>query len=113
MNLILEELEQSGFILATKNFGKQKKEIRFRLIDEYSLFYLKWNQKAKEHNLRSNDINKPYDKELREKKSIFLAQTESKKSIFVTLISPYGVNHQAGYFETIDTTLTMDSLFSS
>lgn len=56
-------------------------------------------------------INKACDKELREKKSIFLAQTKSKKSVFLTLISPYGVKKNAGHFETIDVSLTMDDLF--
>lgn len=199
MNSVLEELEQSGFILALKDFGKEKKESRYRLIDEYSLFYLKWGQKAKESNLRIQDdtfwinvfnsplgqawagyafemlclkhlsnikkalgiagvltnaagwtykppknshekgtqidllidradrcinlceikyrneefiINKAYDKELREKKSIFLTQTKSNKSVFITLISPYGVKPNAGYFGTADITLTMDDLFS-
>ena len=49
MNSILDELEQSGFILLIKDFEKQKKESSFRLIDEYSLFYLKWAAKAKEN----------------------------------------------------------------
>jgi hypothetical protein len=198
MNMVLEELEQSGFILAINDFGKQKKECRYRLIDEYSLFYLKWGQKAKESNLRTQDdifwtnvfnsplgqawagyafemlclkhlsnikkalgiagvltnasgwtykapknshergvqidllidradncinlceikyrneeftINKAYDKELREKKAIFLTQTKSKKSVFITLISPYGVKQNVGYFGTAEVTLTMDNLF--
>jgi uncharacterized protein len=36
----LEELEQSGFISAYFPFGKTKKEVVFRLTDEYSLFYI-------------------------------------------------------------------------
>jgi len=39
---VLEELEQSGFIKAYRSFGKKKKEKNFRLIDEYSLFYLQF-----------------------------------------------------------------------
>lgn len=38
----LEELTNSGFIAAFLAFGKKKKELRFRLIDEYSLFYLQF-----------------------------------------------------------------------
>ena len=57
MNLVLDELEQSGFILGVQEYGKQKKDIRFKLIDEYSLFYLKWQQKAKENNLGIRDSN--------------------------------------------------------
>lgn len=36
----LEELVFSGFISQYHAFGKKKKELRFRLTDEYSLFYL-------------------------------------------------------------------------
>ena len=56
-------------------------------------------------------INKAYDKELREKKAIFLTQTKSKKSVFITLISPYGVKKNVGHFGTAEVTLTMDDLF--
>ncbi len=198
MNLILEELEKSGFILALKNFGKKKKDCHFKLIDEYSLFYLKWQQQAKDANLRARDdkfwitvfnspagrvwagyafemlclkhlsnikealgisgiltsasgwiyktpkgskkrgvqidllidradncinlceikysdeeftISKAYDKELREKKSVFISQSKTKKSLFLTFIAPYGIKKNAGYFETADVTLTMDDLF--
>jgi hypothetical protein len=39
---ILEELANSGFIMAFYAFGKKKKELRYRLTDEYSLFYLQF-----------------------------------------------------------------------
>lgn len=38
----LEELVNSGFIAAYYSFGKKKKGLRYRLTDEYSLFYLKF-----------------------------------------------------------------------
>ncbi|MCF7852510.1 MAG: AAA family ATPase [Simkaniaceae bacterium] len=38
----LEELEEAGFIMSMPAFGKKEKEKIFRLIDEYSLFYLAW-----------------------------------------------------------------------
>jgi len=38
----LEELASSGFITSFYAFGKKKKELRYRLTDEYSLFYLKF-----------------------------------------------------------------------
>jgi len=56
-------------------------------------------------------INKAYDKELREKKNLFISYTKTKKSVFLTLIAPYGVNQHAGYFGTADVALTMDDLF--
>ena len=39
---VIEELEHSGFITPFFTFGKKKKGIRYRLTDEYSLFYLKF-----------------------------------------------------------------------
>jgi uncharacterized protein len=38
----LEELEYSGFVSTYYAFGKKKKELRYRLSDEYSLFYLQF-----------------------------------------------------------------------
>ncbi len=43
---VLEELEESGFIMYVHEFGKKKKEGRYRLIDEYSLFYFTWIKPA-------------------------------------------------------------------
>ena len=39
---VLDELSQSGFITSYPPFGKKKKGQIYRLIDEYSLFYLKF-----------------------------------------------------------------------
>jgi hypothetical protein len=38
----LEELVNSGFVATYYAFGKKKKEIRYRLTDEFSLFYLQF-----------------------------------------------------------------------
>jgi AAA+ ATPase superfamily predicted ATPase len=38
----LTELEKSGFIHFTPQIGRKKKEGTYRLIDEYTLFYLTW-----------------------------------------------------------------------
>jgi uncharacterized protein len=38
----LDELVSSGFVSAYFAFGKKKKDLRYRLTDEYSLFYLKF-----------------------------------------------------------------------
>ncbi|MFH0945612.1 MAG: ATP-binding protein [Planctomycetota bacterium] len=38
----LDELESSGFIASFNPFGKKKKNTQYRLIDEYSYFYLRW-----------------------------------------------------------------------
>jgi len=44
---ILEELEQSGFISSYYPFGKKKRGMVYRLIDEYSLFYLRFIEKQR------------------------------------------------------------------
>lgn len=38
----LNELEAAGFIISFIPYGKEKKGIYYRVIDEYTLFYLKW-----------------------------------------------------------------------
>jgi uncharacterized protein len=42
LTMMLQELEQSGFIASYIPFGKKKKDTLFRLTDCYSLFYLKF-----------------------------------------------------------------------
>jgi uncharacterized protein len=39
---VLEELEQSSFIMAYHPFGKKKKDKLYRIADEYSVFYLRF-----------------------------------------------------------------------
>jgi uncharacterized protein len=48
---VLEELEQSGFITSYYPFDKRKKDMLYRLTDEYSLFYLRFI----EHNKNSGN----------------------------------------------------------
>jgi len=38
----LEELVHSGFVIPYYTFGKKKKALQYRLMDEYSIFYLKF-----------------------------------------------------------------------
>lgn len=45
---VLEELEQSGFITSYYPFGKRKKDMLYRLTDEYSLFYLRFIEHNKD-----------------------------------------------------------------
>ena len=47
---ILEELEWCSFITSQPSFGKVKKEILYRLTDEFSLFYLKFMYKKRNVN---------------------------------------------------------------
>lgn len=45
---VLEELEQSGFITSYYPFDKRKKDMLYRLTDEYSLFYLRFIERNKD-----------------------------------------------------------------
>lgn len=42
LSAILNELEESGFIMSTPEFGLESSDMHYRLVDEYSLFYLHW-----------------------------------------------------------------------
>lgn len=198
MNSILDDLEQSGFIMFIPDFGKTKKDIRYRLVDEYSLFYIRWIERAKKLNIGGVDtnfwlniegssesrawagysfegiclkhiacikealgisgiitqtsgwahraakgsakkgaqidlvidradhcmnlcevkfsnqsfvINKSYESDLRERKAIFIERTKTRKTLFLTFITLYGVSKTAGHFGIVDQELTMDDLF--
>jgi predicted AAA+ superfamily ATPase len=50
----LHELETSGFIARFTPFGRRKKETVYRLIDEYSSFYLRWIDGAPSTALRGD-----------------------------------------------------------
>lgn len=39
---LIDELVESGFIIPTAPFGRKIKDSVYRLVDEYSLFYLTW-----------------------------------------------------------------------
>jgi hypothetical protein len=49
----IEELKQSGFIAEIPSYGEGIKSHRFLLIDEYSLFYLAWNEGVSAFDLQS------------------------------------------------------------
>lgn len=195
---LLNELEDSGFILSTPQFSYKKKETTFRLIDEYSIFYLAWIKPALDNHLKNvtqnywqNIQNSPSymawagyafegiclkhaekiidalkisvvarsstvwsykpEKEskkngaqidlvidradkcinlceikfcnnlftvtkndsenLRYKKMCFQEQTNTKKSLFTTLITTYGAAINEHYLVSVDNQLTMDVLF--
>lgn len=198
IGIILDELEASGFIAPMRTFGKKKKDTHYRLVDEYSLFYLKWITQAKSLDLRGVDeyfwlkmgntpagrawsgyafeslclkhirkikdalgigavltsesewvykpikdslergvqvdllldradncinlfeikyasdefvIDKGYAGELRAKKSIFLEKTQTKKSVFLTLITTFGLKKNVAEAEVVEIELTMNDLF--
>ncbi len=187
----IEELVHAGFIAPFYTFGKKKNGLHYRLIDEYSIFYLKflhnkrleergmWKKfsqtqtykiwtgfafeniclkhlaqikKAlnisgvytetsiyrktgnKEHSgvqidllIDRNDhiinllelkfyntdfiVSKSYAKELSQKMEIFRQQTKTKKQLFWTLLTTFGLEKNEHSLGLLDQTLTMDVLF--
>ncbi len=41
-SIVLRELEESGFIERLNFFDSKKTLVKYRLIDQFSLFYLRW-----------------------------------------------------------------------
>ena len=197
INKKLSELEAAGFIRGYTPYGNMKKEKYYRIIDEYSLFYLNWiephlktgydfpsnywsnilttpkwqswagysfegicmkhvdqiqkalhfentvampsswrycpNRRSDEQGAqidllfdRNDDaitlceiryskqeyhLDKASAKNISNKADQFRAQTKTKKQIFVTLITTYGVKQSLWLDEIIDSVLTLESLF--
>jgi ABC-type enterochelin transport system ATPase subunit len=61
--------------------------------------------------INSFEITKVYSKELESKLSIFQQQTKTKKALFLTLITTYGVKNSSSYPGLIQKEITMDALF--
>jgi AAA+ ATPase superfamily predicted ATPase len=57
------------------------------------------------------EITKVYSKELESKLSTFQQQTKTKKALFLTLITTYGVKNSSSYPGLIQKEITMDALF--
>lgn len=186
----LRDLEYSGFISGYYPFGKNKKDMLYRLTDEYSLFYINFIEKRKrniegawqalsqtskftswsgyafeslclKHILQikealriggvyaepssfvfkgdtthegtqidllidRNDqiinlceikfynetfvITKSYAEQLRKKRTIFKYVSKTKKQIFLTMITTFGLKENQ-YSQEIDNSLTIDVLF--
>ncbi len=56
-------------------------------------------------------ISKDYEKELREKVAIFKEQTRTRKSIFITMLSAFGVKKNEHYLSVVTNQLLIDDLF--
>ncbi|MEM8528313.1 MAG: ATP-binding protein [Bacteroidota bacterium] len=188
----LNELKHSGFISEYYPFGKRKKDMLYRLTDEYSLFYLAFIEKRKRNIagawqalsqtskftnwsgyafeslclkhisqikealriggvyaepssfiFKGNDtyqgtqidllidrndqvinlceikfynktftITKAYAEQLRNKRAIFQEVSQTKKQIFLTMITTFGLAENQ-YRQEIDNSLTMEVLFIS
>lgn len=193
---LLKELEESGFIMSFPEFGKNVKERRWRLIDEYSFFYLTWIEEMRSTILRNGDpdywiknqssqkwliwagyafeniclkhvfkikealgitgvttlqsqwssrgdkesegaqvdlvldradncinlfeikfsndvyvLTKKDQEALERKRRVFQRETGTTKTIFITLITPYGAEENSYYLGTVQKQLTMNDLF--
>jgi len=194
----LQELEEAGFIMSIPAFEKKSKNRLYRLMDEYSLFYLHWIEEIKSSILRHFDkqywqkmhassswkawaghtfeniclkhsdkikealglggittfeshwqhkgskkekgaeidqlidradgcinlceikfcegkftITKSYARELEYKKRLFQKITGTRKTIFITLITPFGINENSHSIDVVDQQLTMNALFNT
>ena len=56
-------------------------------------------------------ITKKYADELTQKQQVFTDKTKTKKTIFLTLITPYGVTKNAYYKSHVQSEVIMDALF--
>lgn len=56
-------------------------------------------------------INKKYAEELAQKKSVFIEKTKSKKTIFLTIITTYGIVRNPYSKSLVQSEVTMDALF--
>ncbi|MDZ7876983.1 MAG: ATP-binding protein [Saprospiraceae bacterium] len=61
--------------------------------------------------LNTFTIDKQYDAELRQKVSLFREQTETKKALFLTMITTFGLEQNAYAGSMVSRSLTMDMLF--
>lgn len=188
-SVVLNELEQSGFIKKYFPFGKTGRDALYQLSDQYTLFYLTFvkNSKVKgqdawlsrlgnskwrawsgyafeqicqyhSHNLKKHlgisgvytevstwrskkkkggaqidlifdrkdhviniceikfsetqyTITKAYAEKLKNKLQVFKEETRTKKTLFLTMISTYGIKKNAHYINYVKDALTMDALF--
>jgi uncharacterized protein len=193
---ILRELEESDIILKVPELDKKKRGGKYRLMDEYSLFYLQWIKDISNSILSGIDdhhwhlqqqsqryavwagyafenlcfrhikqikqalglgavntkesgwqdssepegkaeidlvidradrcinlcemkfwtgpirINKKLADQLERKRRIYKENTQTKKTIFTTLISPYGAGETGQHHHAVDQQITLDELFT-
>lgn len=196
---LINELEESNFIASIPTFNRKKTTCKYRLMDEYSLFYLTWIDKLPRSGLESIDkdywlklrssrswgawsgyafenicfrhftkikaalgiagistiesgwiyisaknqeekgaqvdmlidradncinlcemkyydaeflIDRDYANLLKNRKDIFRERTRTKKTLFTTMITIYGVKENEYYLSAVDNQLTIDALFA-
>ena len=50
---------------------------------------------------------------LERKRQVFLEQTKTKKALFVTMVTCFGVKENGKYHQVVDNQITMDALFEN
>jgi len=135
LSKVLEELVHSGFITAFSTFNKKKHSKRYRLTDEYSLFYLQFIEN-KEHQGKEiwqhlsqsrNDqvinlfeikfyqepftITKAYAQQLRIKMAAFRYHTQTRKHLSWVLLSTFGLMENKHSKGLISQSLSLEDLF--
>jgi uncharacterized protein len=63
------------------------------------------------YSLTEFTLEKKYAEELNLKRRIFLSKTGTKKTVFITMLSTFGVKENGHYLSTVQNQLTMDVLF--
>jgi uncharacterized protein len=63
------------------------------------------------YSLTEFSIDKKYGEELNAKRRIFLEKTATRKSVFITMLTTFGVKENEHYLNTVQNQLTMDVLF--
>jgi len=196
-SLVLEELEDSGFMVGRQEFQKVTKDKKWWLVDDYSIFYLTWVERVKGGLLQGNakdywlkmqsdakwkswsglafesicfkhiaqikealgissvlsfesqwsyrpkdpsergceidlvidrkddcinlceikfchslfTIDRDYAENLQRKVALFREQTKTHKTLFLTLISPFGLQRNKYFSELVHSEVLLDDLF--
>jgi hypothetical protein len=56
-------------------------------------------------------IDKKYAEELRNKRWVFMEKTQTKKSVFLTMLTTYGVKTNEHYLGVVQNQILMSALF--
>ncbi|MGH2611821.1 MAG: DUF234 domain-containing protein, partial [Rhabdochlamydiaceae bacterium] len=57
------------------------------------------------------EITKSYAQELQAKKEAFRKKTKTRKTLFTTLITPFGVSKNSAYLSSVDNQIIIDELY--
>lgn len=133
---LLEELRESGFIEACTPYGRSAKDPVYKLIDEFSLFFVKYMENGKlqgpgvqidllidrqdqciniwemKFSKSTFEITKRYAEELQTKLDVFQAISKTNKTLFLTMVTTYGIKNKSTHLPLIQHDITMEVLFN-